>query len=156
MPRYRTNILSFDVPDHWTDQSITAFRLPAPPGGGDGSFVVTRDDGKGVSDFGAYVAKQIDQCRRGLPEFKLIRSDPVTVQDKTAQLVEFTWAKDQSVLQLRQVFVDGGFFATICTLTASPRDLGYFDASWRSLMASMVFDRAEPGAPSPFGGSPSR
>ena len=156
MPRYRTNILSFDVPDHWTDQSITAFRLPAPPGGGDASFVVTRDDGKGVSDFDRYLAKQLDQCRRGLPEFKLIRSDRVAVQDKPAQLVEFSWAKDMTVMQLRQVFVDCGFFATICTLTASPRDLDYFDGPWRSLMASMTFDRAEPGAPAPFSGAPTR
>lgn len=156
MPRYRTNITTFDVPDHWADQSITAFRLPAAPGGGDGSFVVTRDDGKGVAEFGAYVDKQIDQCRRGLPDFALIRSDRVAVQEHAAQLLEFTWAKDGKTMLLRQVLIDCGFFATICTLTATPRDLPYFDGQWRTLMASMVLDRAEPPAPFPQSGPPPR
>ncbi len=49
MSVYRTSVAVFDVPDHWHDQSIVAFRLPpAPGGGGDASFVLTKDPGKGV------------------------------------------------------------------------------------------------------------
>jgi hypothetical protein len=144
MALYRTNIASLNVPDTWKDQSISAFRLPAPPGGGaDASFVVTRDDTKGVKAFETYVAEQVEACRRSLPDFTLLKSDPVSVQGLAAAWIEFTWSKDGADLFLRQVYFDCGFFVTICTLTTTPRDLPYFDPAWHGVMASLTFDRPE-------------
>lgn len=144
MALYRTNVASFDVPDTWRDQSISAFRLPAAPGGGDdASFVVTRDDNKGVKDFEVYVGEQIELCRKSLPDFTLSKKEMVSVQGLAAAWVEFTWSKDGAVLFLRQVFFDCGFFVTICTLTTTPKDLAYFDQPWHRLMASLTFDRPE-------------
>ena len=144
MPAYRINIATFDVPDTWVDQSITAFRLPAPAGGSEASFVVTRDAGKGVAPFDGYVSGQIDSLSRSLPEFALVKSDRMTANDRDAAWVEFTWVKDRQPMQLRQIFFDCGFFATICTLTSTPRDMPFFDQTWRALMGSLVFDRVDP------------
>jgi len=144
MALYRTNVASFDVPDTWRDQSISAFRLPAAPGGGsDASFVVTRDDNKGVKDFEAYLGEQVELCRKSLPDFTLLKKDMVSVQNLAAAWVEFTWSKDGAELFLRQVFFDCGFFVIICTLTTTPKDLAYFDQPWHRLMASLTFDRPE-------------
>lgn len=143
MVAYRTNVLTFDVPDHWQDQSITAFRVPAAAGGADASFVVTRDDGKGVKDFAAYVAEQVEACAKALPEFALIKSEPITASGRPAHWVEFSWVKDGAVLQLRQIYFDCTFFATICTLTSTPRDIGFVEPAWQRLMSSLVFDRPD-------------
>ena len=149
MPRYRTNVAGFDVPDNWVDQSITAFRLPATPGGADASFVVTRDDTKGMAPFERYLERQLDQCRAGLPGFTLVRSDRMTANEQDAAWIEFTWTKEPQTLHLRQVFFDCGYFATICTLTTTGADLAYFDPPWRRLMASLVFDRPDAAAVPP-------
>lgn len=143
MALYRTNVVTFDAPETWQDQSITAFRLPAAPGGGDGSFVVTRDGNKGVGEFGDYVDGQLDTCRRSLPSFELLRSDRLTAKERPAAWIEFTWSNNNNPLQLRQVYFDCGFFVTICTLTCAPRDVAFFDEPWQRLMASLVFDRPE-------------
>lgn len=143
MAQYRINVASFDVPDGWEDQSLTAFRIPAASGGSDASFVVTRDKGKGVKDFPVYIAEQIELCRKSLPDFTLLKSEHLSVQGRPAAWVEFTWAKDAVVMQLRQVFFDCEFEALICTLTSRPRDIAYFDPSWQRLMSSLVFDRPE-------------
>jgi hypothetical protein len=143
MAQYRINVASFDVPDGWEDQSLTAFRIPAAAGGADASFVVTRDKGKGVKDFKVYIAEQVDLCRRNLPDFALLKSEHLSFQGRAAAWVEFTWAKDTTVMQLRQVFFDCAFEALICTLTCRPGDVAYFDPPWQKLMSSLVFDRPE-------------
>lgn len=143
MVAYRTNVLTFDQPENWQDQSITAFRIPAASGGSDASFVVTRDDGKGVKDFAAYVAEQIQACSHALPDFALIKSEPMAVGGRAAHWAEFTWKKDGAPLQLRQIYFDCIFFATICTLTSTPRDIGFVEPAWQRLMSSVTFDRPE-------------
>lgn len=146
MPDYRLNEIRFDVPDHWTDQSITAFRLPAPAGGAEASFVVTRDTGKGAKPFSVYIDEQVAACTKSLPGLVPIRSDPLSVEGRQAWWLEFTWDKDDQPLQLRQIFFDCGYHALICTLTSTPRDLGFHDPAWHELMASLRFDRVLEGA----------
>lgn len=143
MPNYRTNDARFDVPDTWLDQTIVAFRLPPAPGGTDASFVVTRDPSKGDKPFGSYAEEQAAACRKALPGFQLIRSDALAVNDRAAWWLEFSWKKDAQPLQLRQIMFDCGYHAMICTLTCSPRDIGFHDGPWQGVMASMGFDRAE-------------
>jgi hypothetical protein len=146
MALYRTNAVSFDVPESWQDQSITAFRIPAAPGGSDASFVVTRDEGKGLKDFQIYIGGQIELCRRNLSDFALLKAEHLMVHDRAAAWVEFTWSKDTTIMQLRQIFFDCEFHAIICTLTCRPRDLAFFEQPWQGLMSSLVFDRPRTAA----------
>ncbi|MEL6530244.1 MAG: DcrB-related protein [Pseudomonadota bacterium] len=82
MPAYRTNEALFEVPDSWTDQTIVAFRIPAPPGGQEASFVVTRDPGLGAKKFERYVSDQEAQCRKSLPKFEFRKSDRLEVRGR--------------------------------------------------------------------------
>jgi hypothetical protein len=140
MSLYRTSVAVFDVPDKWHDQSIVAFRLPPAAGGGDASFVITKDPGKGVTPFAAYFDKQADTVGRSLPGYVELKRELFHANERDAGWLEFTFEKDGRAMQLRQVFFDSGFVAVICTLTALPADIGYHDADWRRLMASLVFD----------------
>ncbi|SFS09828.1 DcrB-related protein [Sphingomonas jatrophae] len=139
MPPYRTNDATFDVPQTWQDQSITAFRLPPAPGGGDASFVVTQDAGKGVLPFDTYFEQQAESVRRGLPEYEEVRRDRFELDGREAAWLEFRWTKDRVVMQLRQVYFDCGFKAVICTLTALPANMEYHDPEWRRVMKSLAF-----------------
>lgn len=143
MALYRIDVAAFDVPADWRDQSITAFRLPAGPEGGDASFVVTRDDGKGVDPFVAYYDKQRKICAESLPDFVELKSEMINVQERDAAWFEFTWSKDTMTLQLRQIYVDCGLFVLIFTLTSTPRDQPLFERPWHALMSSIVFDRLD-------------
>lgn len=140
MPSYRTNVGIFDVPDTWEDQSIVAFRLPRAPGGGDASFVMTKDAGKGVTPFDRYVETQAGNCSRSLPDYRELRRELMQANERNAAWLEFQWTKDQTVMQLRQIYFDCGFFSVICTLTSAPQDIAFHEAEWRRLMGSLVFD----------------
>ncbi|RMB56029.1 hypothetical protein C8J44_1300 [Sphingomonas sp. PP-CE-3A-406] len=141
MSSYRTSVAVFDVPDSWHDQSIVAFRLPpAPGGGGDASFVITKDPGKGVTPFASYFNGQADTIRRSLPGYHELKRELFHANERDAGWLEFQFEKDGRAMQLRQIFFDSGFLAVICTLTTLPADIGYHDADWRRVMASLVFD----------------
>jgi hypothetical protein len=147
MSPYRTSVAVFDVPDHWHDQSIVAFRLPpAPGGGGDASFVMTKDPGKGVTPFATYFSKQAENIRRSLPGYHELKCELFHSNDRDAGWLEFQFQKDGRAMQLRQIFFDCGFVAAICTLTALPVDMAYHDGDWRRLMASLIFDSPAPAA----------
>jgi len=142
MSSYRTSVAVFDVPDQWQDQSIVAFRLPPPPGGGgDASFVLTKDPGKGSTLFPAYFERQADTVARALPGYEELKRELFYANDRDAGWLEFTFSKDGRPVQLRQIFFDTGHTAVICTLTATPADIGFHDVEWRRVMASLVFDK---------------
>ena len=142
MSSYRTNVAVFDAPDSWRDQSIVAFRLPPAPGGGggDASFVITQDSSKGVTPFASYFDGQADTIRRSLPGYREVKRELFHANERDAGWLEFHFEKDGRVMQLRQIFFDNGLAVVICTLTALPADMGYHDADWRRVMASLVFD----------------
>jgi hypothetical protein len=141
MSSYRTSVAVFDVPDHWHDQSIVAFRLPpAPGGGGEASFVLTKDPGRGLTPFATYFDNQVDNVRRSLPGYHELKRELFHANERDAAWLEFRFEKDGRPMQLRQIFFDIGFRAVICTLTALPADIAYHDADWRRLMASLTFD----------------
>lgn len=141
MPMYRTNELIIDIPEDWSDQTIVAFRIPAPRGGREGSFVITRDQSRGMRPFAAYLSDQQEQCRKSLPEFALIKSDPINIRGRDAAWLEFTWKNDGQIMLLRQVYCDCAPMAIICTLTVRPDDLAHCEPAWRHAMASLDFDR---------------
>lgn len=145
MSLYRTSVAVLDVPGQWQDQSIVAFRLPPAPGGGDASFVLTKDPGKGATHFLAYFEKQADTVARTLPGYEELKRELFHANERDAGWLEFTFSNEGRAMQLRQIFFDTGHTAVICTLTASPSDMAYHDADWRRVMASLVFDK--PAAP---------
>jgi len=141
MSVYRTSVAVFDVPEHWHDQSIVAFRLPpAPSGGGEASFVLTKDPGKGVMPFPAYFEKQADAVSRSLPGYHEVKRALFHANERDAGWLEFQFEKDGRTAHLRQIFFDGDFTAVICTLTATPADIAYHEDDWRRVMASLRFD----------------
>ena len=91
MRSYRTDVATLDVPATWQDKSITAFRLPAAPGLGDASFVITKDASKGVTPFAAYVDKQVETCRRSLADYREIKRDAFEAAGRNAAWLEFEW-----------------------------------------------------------------
>lgn len=146
MGEYRIQEADFAVPDGWHDQSLNVFKIPSAEGRRDASFVITRDPSRGAGPFDAYVSKQEAQCRASLPGFKLRHSEHFTFSDRPAAWMEFTWTSQGSELLLRQVYIDRGPTALICTLTAHPDDIAHIDPVWRSVMASMHL-RPLPEAP---------
>jgi len=144
MPAYRTSIATLDVPPGWRDQSIVAFRLPPLPGGHDASFVMTKDMDKGGTPFADYFAKQADTVAHSLPDYAEVKRDLFSAHDRDAAWLEFRWTNERTTMQLRQVYFDGGSFATIFTLTARPDDIVHHDTEWRRVMANIVFDPAPP------------
>lgn len=144
MPIYRANELVIDIPDGWADQTIVAFRIPAPTGGREASLVITRDPGLGMRPFAPYVAEQEAQCRKSLPRFSLIKSDPMDVHGREAAWLEFTWKNEGNTMLLRQIYFNCAPLAIICTLTVRPDDMAYCEPAWRRTMASLEFDRLMP------------
>ena len=145
MPAYRTDVATFDVPPAWRDQSIIAFRLPpSSPGGGDASFVMTKDADKGATPFTDYFARQAEQVARSLPDYAELKRETFNVHDRDAAWLEFRWTNERTVMQLRQVYFDCGPFATIFTLTAPPADIDHHDPAWRGVMAGLRFDPMPP------------
>jgi hypothetical protein len=149
MTPYRTQHCTFDVPEAWLDQSITAFRIPAPAGGTEASFVVTRDPEKRDEAFEAYVRRQETLCSRGLPGYARQRLDFMQASGRDSAWLEFTWTKDGNLLLLRQIFFDCSPLAVICTLTTTPRDLPQLEQPWRAVMRSLAFAPPVPLAPYP-------
>lgn len=147
MSSYRTSVAVFDVPSHWQDQSIIAFRLPAAPGSGsDASFVLTKDTGKGIKPFSDYFDEQAGKVSRALPGYHEVRRELFQANECDAAWLEFQFEKDGRAMQLRQIYYDRGFLAVICTLTAPPAAIGFYEEEWRRVMASIVFDPS-PAAP---------
>lgn len=149
MSPYRTSVATLDIPDSWRDQSIVAFRLPPAPGGGEASFVMTKDMAKGTAAFAGYFAAQADSCARSLPDYHELRRDLFQAHERDAAWLEFRWTNERSPMQLRQVYFDCGFFAAIFTLTTTPADMAYHDAEWRRVMSRLVFDPAPPATAFP-------
>lgn len=140
MALYRTSVAVLDVPQTWQDQSIVAFRLPPAPGGGDASFVLTKDAAKGGRPFAGYFDQQAEECRRSLPDYVEIKRELLHANARDAAWLEFQWTNDRTTMQLRQIYFDCDRLAVICTLTCMPGDIAYHDAEWRRVMASLVFD----------------
>lgn len=143
MAWYTSQHLAFDVSDDWVDQSITAFRIPARPGRGDASFVVTSDPTRSGKDFEKYLSEQRSKCESSLPELEMVRSDLLEAHGRAMGWLEFTWKNDGKVIQIRQVFFDCDPLAVICTLTAAPHDVPLLNDSWRDLMGSVQFPAAK-------------
>lgn len=147
MSIYRTSVATFDVPDHWHDQSIVAFRLPpVPGGGGEASFVMTKDPGKGVIPFAVYFEKQANTVSRSLPGYLELKRELFHANERDAAWLEFQFEKDGRTVHFRQVFFDADFMAIICTLTATPAEIGYHENDWRRVMASLNFDASAAAA----------
>jgi hypothetical protein len=148
MGDYRIQEADLTVPDGWSDQSLSVFKIPGAEGRRDASFVITRDPTRGGTAFDAYVARQQAQCRESLPGFKLRHADAFAFGEWPAAWMEFTWSNQGTELLLRQVYIDRGPTVLICTLTAHPDDLAHLDPVWRSVMNSLRL-RPLPEAP-PF------
>lgn len=147
MSSYHTSVAVFDVPSHWQDQSIIAFRLPAAPGSGsDASFVLTKDTGKGIKPFSDHFDEQAGKVSRALPGYHEVRRELFQANECDAAWLEFQFEKDGRAMQLRQIYYDRGFLAVIFTLTAPSAAIGFYEEEWRRVMASIVFD-PPPAAP---------
>lgn len=144
MAIYRNNFMNFEVSDAWTDQSISAFRIPASPGQGDASFVVTHDPQRGGKSFADYAAEQQANCEKSLTGFKLIRAEAMSIFDRVMFWLEFTWKNNGKIVQIRQIQFDCDPLAVICTLTAAPADIPKLEDRWQALMGSIQFHAPPP------------
>lgn len=72
MNRYCFNEGELAIPASWTDQTLNIFKLPATATAKEASFIVSRDRGQGEGDFSDYIARQLAQCEKSLPGYRLL------------------------------------------------------------------------------------
>ncbi len=147
MTHYRIHEADLVIGPDWQDQSLQVFKLPAPPGGKEASFVVSRDLTRGAAkDFDAYIIEQRAKLKDKLPGFKLIKDQDIHHYQHDGAWFEYTWRNGASELFIRQVFYDRNPQVLIFTLTCSPTDAAHFDLAWRSTMHGTVLQPL-PSAP---------
>jgi hypothetical protein len=71
--RYRMHEAELLMPVAWQDQSMQLFRIPSGAGGGDASFIVTRDYDAGGTPANVYASEQVKALKQKFQGFKLWR-----------------------------------------------------------------------------------
>jgi len=102
MSEYRIHEGNFELPDGWVDQTINVFpNSPSSPA--DFSVVITRDNAYANETLQDYFERQIKQLPDSLPGFKELRRGELTVGEKKAVDIEYTWVGKGKKMHLRQV-----------------------------------------------------
>jgi hypothetical protein len=106
MARQSHKNLSFEVPDHWQDQTVVAWAAPAQAGKpAQPNIVVTRDKLPPGQTIKTYATKQVAAISKSLPEFEIEDSRDINVAGLPAVEVRFTWEGESGHLAQRQIMV---------------------------------------------------
>lgn len=139
MSDFLINEGTFDVGDGWDDKSVTALTFPSGSHTPEASFTVTRDPlGAGTpAAIGHYVDEQLSKLARSCQQFDLLRRDDVTISDRPAELIEFSWKTPDGavVRQVQGVLILEGM-ALVLTGTAPKSRFADFSGIFQNMIAS--------------------
>lgn len=89
-----------------TDQTLNIFKLPATDAAREASFIVSRDPSQGEDAFADYLDKQLAQCEKALPGYRLLLRRDYVCQGHLACWLDYQWRSDGRTLLLRQIFIE--------------------------------------------------
>lgn len=127
------------IPEAWQDKTMQLFVLPQP-GGGQASFVITRDGETKAQSLEAYVDGQLLQAKNRLNQFRLIGREVLEVGHTPSVEIDYVWkAPEQVELRQRQAFAEWQNSYLIFTLTTRAADFEKHLVSWSEVLRSFTF-----------------
>lgn len=137
MARHTHKDLSFEVPDHWQDQTVVAYGSPPVKGKpAQPNVVITRDKLQDGQSIRTYSTKQVASIANSLPEFELEESRDINVAGLPAVEVRFTWEGEAGLLAQRQIMVAYRENVYNITLTCLKTGLGDANPIFEKIVAS--------------------
>jgi len=142
---YRTNELTFNLPDGLLDRTVNIFSL-TDEGPSEFGLVVTRVPLKAGQSLHSYAATQVAEMRTRMPQFVLIHEIEGVVRGQPAMLLEFTWRSESMTLHQRQVSFRmnalGGPVVVMMTGTCRDRFSPKWNKAFEAAVESVQFDVA--------------
>ena len=148
MPRHEQRDISFDVPRHWDDKTITAYAAPAAPGQSvAANLVMTRDALRDGETLAHYADRQLAEMAKRLDGFELSRRDDLVIGGAPAVSIRFGSRGDKGPLEQRLVVVEGRRRGVYCfTATTSKADADQNNPLFDRMLSTIRLAPSEPGS----------
>lgn len=138
MKAYRFNEGEIQVPDAWKEHTVHSFSVPAAPGSGTASVVITRDADTRARDAQHYVDGQMVEAAQKLKGFQLVDRRAVSVGARTAAELTYTWTTpERAKVKQRQVCIPQNGAFLIVTLSARAEDFSKHEDALEAVVRSL-------------------
>lgn len=129
------------VPLNWQDQSMQLFRVPSESGGGDSSFIVTRDYDGAAKLAKDYADEQLIVLKQKFRGFKLLAKADLAIDRSAAVVIDYEWESNSVILRQRQAYVPAAESMLTLTLTAKAVSFDSLEWAWQTVLASIRLNR---------------
>lgn len=144
--RHQLQDISFQVPDHWQNRSITAFASPLEPGQSVApNVVLTRDQVVPGQTFRNYADSQIVELARRLDGFNLINRQETQLRNIPAVSLLFSWRGQAGSFTQWQIFfpgTNGVVFSGVAT--ASESDFPRYQQTFAEIFGTLEIPTSVP------------
>jgi hypothetical protein len=147
--KYRMHEAELRVPEAWQDQSMQLFRVPSATGGGDASFIVTRDYAAVATPVKTYAEEQVVVLKQKFRGFKLLSTGELAIGGVAAQLIDYEWESNDVILRQRQAYLPAAESMLTLTLTARARGFDELEWAWQTVVSSLQLHK-EPAKHDPI------
>lgn len=149
MPRHEQRDISFDVPRHWDDKTITAFAAPPQQGQAIAANVVMTRDTLGDRDtLATYADRQLAELSKRVDGFELVRREDTTLGGAPAVAIRFTARGSSGPLQQRLLVVEGRRRGVFCfTTTTAKADADQNEPLFDRILSTVRFPPREEPSP---------